>query len=92
VTCEELRTELKTMWRETTRASNWMVRQLALADVQREPGLVKMPAMPRTYLYPAARAQFPLLPAQTLAALRIPKHFQPILRITEPQRDVRRSR
>ena len=66
---DDLRTALKVMWRETTRASNWMMRQLALADVEREPGVTKMPPMPRSYLYPVARQQFPVLPSQTVAAL-----------------------
>ena len=69
VTWEDFRTALKLMWRETTRASNWMVRQLALADIEREPGVAKMPPMPRSYLYPVARQQFPVLPSQTVAAL-----------------------
>ena len=66
---QDLRTALKTLWAETTRASNWMVKELALADVQRDPSLARIPKMPRTYLYPEARKQFPTLPSQTVAAL-----------------------
>ena len=66
---QDLRSALKTLWAETTRASNWMVKELALLDVRRDPSLARMPQMPRTYLYPEARKQFPTLPSQTVAAL-----------------------
>jgi hypothetical protein len=66
---QDLRSALKTLSAETTRASNWMVKELALADVQRDPSLARIPKMPRTYLYPEARKQFPTLPSQTVAAL-----------------------
>jgi hypothetical protein len=68
-TWEELNTVLKAMFRSTTAASNWIVTELAKRDVQREPGQEKMPAMPRAYLYPEARAQFPDLPPQTVVSL-----------------------
>ena len=64
-----LREALKVLWRETTRASNWIVRELALRDVRREPGVAKMPPMPPVYLYPEIRQQFPALPSQTCAAI-----------------------
>jgi hypothetical protein len=66
---QDLRSALKTLWAETTRASNWMVKELALADVRRDPDLGRIPKMPHTYLYPEARKQFPTLPSQTVAAL-----------------------
>jgi hypothetical protein len=65
----DLRSALKTLWAETTRASNWMVKELALVDVRRDPRLATIPKMPPTYLYPVARKQFPTLPSQTVAAL-----------------------
>jgi hypothetical protein len=69
ISWEELRKVMDIMWAETTRASNWMIRQLLAADVIREPGVPKMPPMPRSYLYPEARKQFPALPAQTISSL-----------------------
>lgn len=66
---DELRQALKVMWKQTTSASNWMVRQLAMADVIRKPDDEKMPAMPRTYLYPDARLQFPSLPPQSVVSI-----------------------
>jgi hypothetical protein len=46
---QDLRSALKTLWAETTQASNWMVKELALADVQRDPNLTTMPKMPLRY-------------------------------------------
>ena len=68
-TWEELRTALQTMWRATTQASNWMMTQFYARDVRRDAGMEKLPPMPKLYLYPEARALFPVLPAQTVAAL-----------------------
>lgn len=68
-TWKELDDVLRRMWVETTSCSNWMINQLALADVRRLPGDQKMPPMPRTYLYPDARKLFPELPPQTVASL-----------------------
>jgi hypothetical protein len=65
---EELRTDLKQGWRETTRASNWIMTELYARDVRRgESG--KMPALVRLYLYPELRREFPTLPPQTIASL-----------------------
>jgi len=68
VSWEQLDKVLKEMFRETTRASNWMMTQLYAQDVRRN-GQDKMPPMPRAYLYPQARVQFPTLPPQTIASL-----------------------
>ena len=68
-TWEELRADLKTMWRDTTQCSNWMMTACFAGDVRREPGMEKMPAMPRLYLYPEARKLFPALPSQTVSSL-----------------------
>jgi len=68
-TWTELGDALHRMWEQTTSCSNWMVSQLALIDTHRLPGDKKMPPMPRTYLYPAARKLFPALPPQTVASL-----------------------
>src|SRR5205814_6602877 len=60
-TWDELRADLKLMWRETTRASNWLMTRLYSSDVRRN-GEPKMPPMPKLYLYPALRQVFPALP------------------------------
>jgi hypothetical protein len=65
---KELDGVLKTMWVETTAASNWMMTELYARDVRRD-GEVKMPRMAHIYLYPEARRRFPELPSQTVAAL-----------------------
>jgi hypothetical protein len=63
-----LRQTLGEMWVQTTQAANWMIRELYMRDVRRN-GQAKMPAMPKVYLYPEARIQFPELPPQTVVAL-----------------------
>jgi hypothetical protein len=65
---EELRKALRTMWAETTAASNWMMTELYARDVRRG-SEEKIPPMARVYLYPEARARFPGLPSQTVASL-----------------------
>lgn len=57
------------MWTVTTQASNWMMTELYARDVRRGSGEEKMPAMKPVYLYPEARARFPELPSQTVAAM-----------------------
>jgi hypothetical protein len=69
ITWPELRDALKIYWRETTKASNWMVRQLALKDVSRDASMTKLPTMATTYLYPEARKLFPVIPPPSLASL-----------------------
>ena len=64
----DFRSALLRMWELTTRASNWMMTQLYARDARRIDQL-KMPPMPRIYLYPEARALFPGLPPRTIAAL-----------------------
>jgi len=65
---DELRKALRTMWAQTTAASNWMMTELYARDVR--PGSeAKMPPMTPVYLYPEARARFPGLPSQTVASL-----------------------
>lgn len=68
-TWEQLNAALHTMWAATTSASNWMMTELYVRDVRREAGAVKVPLMPRIYLYPEARLRFPSLPSQSVAAL-----------------------
>jgi hypothetical protein len=65
---EDLRKALRTMWAQTTAASNWMMTELYARDVRRG-AEEKMPPMARAYLYPAARERFPALPSQTVASL-----------------------
>lgn len=65
---EDLRKALREMWIQTTQASNWIVTELYARDVRRG-NEVRMPPMPKAYLYPALRERFPLLPPQTVASL-----------------------
>lgn len=65
---DEFRGELKSAWALTTNACNWMMTQLYVRDVRRN-GEPKMPKMEKQYLYPEARARFPQLPSQSVAAL-----------------------
>jgi len=65
---KELTKSLQPLWAETTEASNWMMTQLYVRDVRREDQL-KLPAMPKCYLYPEARRLFPNLPPQTVSSL-----------------------
>lgn len=64
----DFRAVLKTMWAESTRMANWMTTQFYVRDTHREPTHEKCPPMPKVYLYPEARVQFPALPSQTVAA------------------------
>jgi hypothetical protein len=54
ISWEDLRKPLKTVWRETTRASNWMTTELYARDIRREPGMDKLPPMARLDLYPGS--------------------------------------
>src|SRR5262245_53045746 len=65
----ELGDELRTLWAETTRCANWLVSELYARDVRRQTGDERLAPMPHIYLYPEARALFPRLPAQGVAAL-----------------------
>lgn len=65
----ELGDELRALWSETTRCANWLVSELYARDVRRQPGDDRLAPMPHIYLYPDARALFPRLPAQAVAAL-----------------------
>jgi hypothetical protein len=65
---EELRKALRTMWAQTTAASNWIMTELYARDMRRG-SEEKMPPMARVYLYPQARARFPGLPSVTVASL-----------------------
>jgi hypothetical protein len=65
---DELRKALRTMWAQTTAASNWMMTELYTRDVRRGSD-EKITPMARVYLYPEARARFPDLPSQSVASL-----------------------
>jgi hypothetical protein len=67
-TWEELRGDLKAMWRLTTAACNRIMTECYARDVRRG-AEAKMPPMPRVYLYPDLRKEFPALPSQTVASL-----------------------
>jgi len=65
---KEFREALAEMWAATTQAADWMMTELYARDVRRRDE-EKMPPMARVYLYPEARARFPQLPSQSIAAL-----------------------
>src|ERR1035438_1774997 len=65
---DELRKALRTMWAQTTAASNWMMTELYARDVRRG-SEEKMPPMARVYLYPESRERFPGLLSATVASL-----------------------
>ena len=71
-TWKEFRDALRAMWSLTTACSNWMVTQLYTRDSRRNgkaQAKEKLLPMQRVYLYPEARALFPELSSQTVAAL-----------------------
>jgi hypothetical protein len=67
-TWPEFREALEAGWADCTAASNWLLTEMYARDVRRD-GQVKLPPMPKVYLYPEARAKFPRLPSQTIASL-----------------------
>jgi hypothetical protein len=66
---EELRKALRTAWAQTTACANRIMTECYARDVRRKPGDEKMPPMPRVYLYPELRQEFPDLASQTVASL-----------------------
>lgn len=68
-TWAELREALRTCWQSSTRLANWTMTQLYTRDVRREPGVEKMPAMPKIYLYPEARIECPEMDSQSVSSL-----------------------
>lgn len=66
---DDFRAAMRLMWQQTTQMANWATTQLHARDVRRETGVAKMPPMPRVYLYPEAREQFPDMPSQSTASL-----------------------
>src|SRR5262249_17355128 len=50
----EFRAALRTGWSVSTTCANWMTTELYVRDVRRQPHHVKLPQMPRIYLYPEA--------------------------------------
>jgi hypothetical protein len=65
----EFRAQLQRQWRETTRCANWMISELYARDIRREPDDQRLRPMPSVYLYPEARALFPVLSAQAVGQL-----------------------
>lgn len=61
------RQALKAAWADTTALANWAADEFYARD-ERRSDQPKCPPMPRTYLYPEARAAYPALPSQTVAA------------------------
>jgi len=66
---EELRKALKVVWSQSTSAANRIMTECYARDVRRKPADAKMPPMPKVYLYPELRQEFPGLPSQSVAAL-----------------------
>lgn len=67
---KELREGLRLMWADTTACANRIMTECYARDVRRTgKERQKMPSMPRVYLYPELRQEFPALPSQTVAAL-----------------------
>lgn len=66
---ESLRESLRTAWGESTRLANWLATQYYVRDVRRQPGETKLPAMPKIYLYPEARAECEELTPRTTVAI-----------------------
>jgi hypothetical protein len=64
----EFESAMKTLWVQTTAATNFIYTELYARDVRRL-GQPKMPAMPKTYLYSEIRTRFPDLPPQACASL-----------------------
>lgn len=65
----ELQAALDCMFSATTSCCNWLITELALRDVIRQPEDEKMPPMKRVYLYPEARILYPMLPSSTVGSL-----------------------
>lgn len=65
----EFRAALGTAWADVTACANWMTTELYARDIRRAAGVAKMPAMPKAYLYPEARAKFPAIGSQCVASL-----------------------
>lgn len=68
-TWQELRESLKKGGKAATRLSNWIVTELAKADVVRTAEMAKLPKPPQTYLYPHARAIAPEIDSGSVVAL-----------------------
>lgn len=68
-TWPELGAALREAWVETTRCANWIATELYARDVRREPDDPKLRSMPRVYLYPEARALFPMVSPINLTAI-----------------------
>jgi hypothetical protein len=66
---EELRKALRAVWAQTTACANRIMTECYARDTRRKPDAEKMPPMPRVYLYPELRLEFPDLASQTVASL-----------------------
>lgn len=66
---KELRESIAKAWGQSREISNWFLDELYAADVRRTPETVKLPAMPKNYLYPKARERFPHAPSALLVAI-----------------------
>jgi hypothetical protein len=68
-TWETFRPALRQAFGDVTACANWMLMACYARDVRRELGATKLGKMPKLYLYPEARAQWPTLASQTVADL-----------------------
>lgn len=68
-TWDDLREDLAQCWSCATSVANWAVAELLKADVVRTPEMEKLPAMPRTYLYPGAREVAPDMDTGSVVSL-----------------------
>lgn len=68
-TWEELWADLHACWAQTTSCANWLMTELAKADVVRQPGDAKLPPLPATYFYPRTSRLFGGLDTRTCASL-----------------------
>lgn len=64
-----LRAAIAKAWAQSREISNWFLDELYAADVRRTSAAVKLPSMPKVYLYPKARERFPQASAALLVAI-----------------------
>ena len=66
---KDLRAAVAKAWSQSREVANWFLDELYAADIRRQPGVEKMAAMPKNYLYPKARERFPDYPSALLVAI-----------------------
>jgi len=66
---EDLRSDLRAAWADTTNLSNWLITEYAKQDVTRGADMDKLPPMPNVSLYRAACQRFPEMPTGSICAI-----------------------